>query len=108
MLPLNAVNVLLTNALIEGVSMVHGLMTVVWLLFCYFIGLNDFFSTIPACFFIGREMAQAEQRVISQYYDNKRANAPWYCGFEKRAWTKKGLMDFIIPWLVTLCYSFII
>ena len=87
--------------------MVHGLITVVWLLFCYTTGLNDLYI-MPVSFFIGREVAQAEQRVISQYYDNKRANAPWYCGFEKRAWTKKGLMDFIIPWLVTLCYSFII
>ena len=87
--------------------MIHGFMTVVWLLFCYITGLNDLYL-IPACFFIGREVAQAEQRVISQYYGNKRVNAPWYCGFEERAWTKKALMDFAIPWLVTLGYSFII
>ena len=61
--------------------MAHGLITVVWLLFCYITGINDLYI-MPVCFFIGREMAQAEQRVISQYYDNKRANAPWYCGFE--------------------------
>ena len=87
--------------------MIHGLITVVWLLFCYITGLNDLYI-MPVCFFIGREITQAEQRVISQYYGNKRVNAPWYCGLEERAWTKKGLMDFGIPWLVTLSYSFII
>ena len=87
--------------------MVHGLITVVWLLFCYITGLNDLYIT-PACFFIGREVAKAEQKVISQYYSNNRVNVPWYCVLEERAWTKKGLMDFVIPWLVTLCYSFII
>lgn len=87
--------------------MIHGLITVVWLLFCYITGLNDLYLVL-ACFFIGREIAQAEQRVISQYYGNNRVNARWYRGLEERAWTKKGLMDFVIPWLVTLCYSFII
>lgn len=87
--------------------MVHGLMTIVCLLFCYVTGLNSLYI-VPVCFFVAREIAQAEQRVISQYYNNKRANAPWYCGFEKRAWTKKGLIDWFIPWILTLCYSFII
>ena len=87
--------------------MTRGLITVVWLLFCYVTGLNDLYL-VPACFFIGREIAQAEQRVISKYYSNERVNAPWYCGFEERAWSKKGLMNFGIPWLITLCYSLII
>ena len=86
--------------------MVHGLITVVWLLFCYITGLNDLYI-IPACFFIGREVAQAEQRVISTYYNNKRVKAPWYCGFEKRVWTVKGLLDWSIPVGVTLFYMLI-
>lgn len=35
---------------------------------------------------LGREHAQAEQRCIQKYYENKRANAHWYCGFELIAW----------------------
>jgi len=50
-----------------------------------------------AGYYIGREMAQAEYRVIQTYYGGKRANMPWYGGFERRAWTQKGVLDFVLP-----------
>ena len=53
--------------------MVHGLITAVWLLFCYITGLNDLYI-IPVCFFIGREVAQAEKRrekLIKQLKETK-------------------------------------
>lgn len=50
-----------------------------------------------SAFYIGREITQAEYRVIEQFYDGKRANMPWYGGFETRAWTLKSLLDWIFP-----------
>jgi len=50
-----------------------------------------------AGYYIGREMAQAENRVIQTYYGGKRANMPWYGAFERRAWTQKGILDFVLP-----------
>ena len=87
--------------------MVHGLINVVWLFLVFIGGNQDIFIWLPSAFFIGRELAQAEQRVISTYYNNKRVKAPWYCGFEKRAWTVKGLLDWSIPVGVTLFYMLI-
>lgn len=54
-------------------------------------------AAIGAAFYIGRELAQAEYRIIYTHYGRKRANAPWWCGFDRRAWTAKGLMDWIAP-----------
>lgn len=50
-----------------------------------------------AFYFVGREYAQAEYRVIQAHYGNRRGNAPWWCGLELRAWTKKGMLDWILP-----------
>jgi hypothetical protein len=48
-------------------------------------------------FFLGREHAQAEYRVIQKFYDGKRANMPWYGGFEPRGWDRKSVLDFVLP-----------
>ena len=55
-----------------------------------------------SAFYIGREITQAEYRVIEQFYDGKRANMPWYGGFEPRAWELKSLLDWILPTVVCL------
>jgi hypothetical protein len=54
-------------------------------------------ALLAAGFYLGREIAQAEYRVIQTYYGGKRANMPWYGGFERRAWTQKGVLDFVLP-----------
>jgi hypothetical protein len=54
-----------------------------------------------AAFFLGREHAQAEYRVIQKFYDGKRANMPWYGGFELRGWNLKSILDFVLPIIVT-------
>lgn len=59
-------------------------------------------AVAAAGFFIGREHAQAEHRVIGQYYGGKRARMPWYGGFEARAWTRKGLLDWFLPAVATV------
>lgn len=53
-------------------------------------------------YFIGREYAQAEYRNIEHHYGGRRANMPFWGGFEPRAWTLKGLLDFILP---TICVT---
>ena len=53
-------------------------------------------------YFVGREYAQAEYRNIEQNYGGKRSNMPYWGGFERRAWTLKGLTDFIYPSVAVL------
>lgn len=48
-------------------------------------------------YFIGREYAQAEYRNIEQNYGGLRRNMPYWGGLQPRAWTIKGLLDFILP-----------
>jgi hypothetical protein len=59
-------------------------------------------------FFLGREHAQAEYRVIQTYYGGKRANMPWYGGFERRAWDVKSILDFVLPIVATTIVLIII
>lgn len=50
------------------------------------------------CYFIGRELAQAEYRWIEQYGEGLRANAPWWAAFDSRVWTTADqFADFIGP-----------
>jgi hypothetical protein len=71
------------------------------LLFMAIIGLltGNWFAgaCVGSAFFVGREHAQAEYRVIEHFYEGKRANAPWYGGFERRAWNLKSILDFVLP-----------
>lgn len=48
-------------------------------------------------YFIGREYAQAEYRNIEANYGGQRKNMPYFGGLEPRAWTLKGLTDFLYP-----------
>jgi hypothetical protein len=48
-------------------------------------------------YFIGREYAQAEYRNIEQNYGGCRRNMPYFGGMEPRAWTTKGILDFVLP-----------
>ena len=74
-------------AIAIAVQLVIGLVTSDW-----FAG-----ACFGSAFYIGREITQAEYRVIEQFYDGKRANMPWYGGFEPRAWALKSLLDWILP-----------
>ena len=71
------------------------------LLFMAIIGLLTGNWLAGACFgsafFVGREHAQAEYRVIQKYYDGKRANMPWYGGYEPRGWDRKSLLEWVLP-----------
>ena len=75
------------------------------LLFMAIIGLLTGNWFAGACFgvafFVGREHAQAEYRVIQKFYEGKRANMPWRGGFEPRGWDVKSILDFVLPIIVT-------
>jgi hypothetical protein len=59
-------------------------------------------ALLAAGFYLGREHAQAEYRVIQTYYGGKRANMPWYGGFERRGWDRKSILDFVLPIVATM------
>tara|TARA_R110000868_G_C10960758_1_gene768465 strand:+ start:1000 stop:1275 length:276 start_codon:yes stop_codon:yes gene_type:complete len=46
--------------------------------------------------FAGREHAQAEYRWIEHYGSGRRANMPWYGGFQPKAWTGKAVLDVVL------------
>jgi hypothetical protein len=79
------------------------------LLFMAIIGLltGNWFAgaCFGSAFFIAREHTQAEYRVIQKFYDGKRANMPWYGGFEPRGWDKKSMLDWILPTTVTIAIA---
>jgi len=58
-------------------------------------------------YFVGREYAQAEYRNIEHNYDGRRANMPYFGGLEPRAWTLKGLLDFILPSIAVTVVAFL-
>lgn len=71
-----------------------------------FFGLTTGNWRLPAVatsmFFIGREITQAEYRWIAAFGDGRRANMPWWGGFDPAAWTQKALLDMLLPVLATL------
>lgn len=56
-------------------------------------------------YYLGREMAQAECRVIQKFYDGKRAKMPWYGAFEPRGWDRKSMLDWTLPTTVTIAIA---
>lgn len=70
----------------------------------WLVSLPSWMPLLAAAFFLGREHAQAEYRWIDAYGGGQRANMPWWGGFDPRAWTFKGLMDWLLPLLVAVSY----
>jgi len=62
-------------------------------------------AAIGTAFYVGRELAQAEYRIIYTHYGRKRANAPWWCGFDRRAWTVKGVADWAVPSVIVFFFA---
>lgn len=81
--------------------MIHAAITALWCLVCIALGLPlPCLFWFPA-FYIGREHAQAEYRHIKAH-GGKRENCPWWCGLAPSAWTLKGLLDFLLPFAVSM------
>ncbi|MCU6682124.1 hypothetical protein M8320_08925 [Leclercia sp. H6W5] len=54
-------------------------------------------GAIGCMWFIAREHTQAEYRWIAQFGAGKRANMPWWGGFDWRAWNLPSLLDWLVP-----------
>lgn len=57
-------------------------------------------AVFAAAFYMGREHAQAEHRWIEIYGGGRRANMPWYGGFDPKVWNLKSVTDFAAPALI--------
>jgi len=62
---------------------------------------------IGCTWFIAREHTQAEYRWIAQFGAGKRANMPWWGGFDWRAWNLPSLLDWLIPVLACSAVYFV-
>lgn len=87
--------------------MIHALIVIVLTALAQPFGLHVEAAAISAAFYCGREHAQAEYRAINGFYGGKRANAPWWCGFELRAWDAKSILDWMVPVVVAIGVAFI-
>ena len=58
---------------------------------------NWWAGAIFALFYMGREHAQAEYRWIERYGNGRRANMPWWGGFDPKVWNLKSLSDWLLP-----------
>lgn len=82
--------------------MIHALITLALAALAWPFGWHAEVAAISTAFYCGREHAQAEYRAINSFYGGKRASAPWWCGFERRAWSVKSLVDWMGPVAVTV------
>ena len=88
--------------------MIHALIT---LLLQVIIGLttgNWWIGASFALFYMGREHAQAEYRWIERYGQGKRANMPWWGGFDPKVWNLKSLTDWLLPCLTAIALGTVI
>lgn len=56
-----------------------------------------FGGVIGCVWFISREHTQAEYRWIALFGSGKRANMPWWGGFDPRALDRASLLDWLVP-----------
>ena len=78
--------------------MIHAAITVVFQVLVGLITGNWVIGgLVTAFFYIGREHAQAEHRWIERYAGNRRANMPWWGGFDFRVWNRKSTTDWAMP-----------
>lgn len=59
-------------------------------------------GALGCIWFVAREHTQAEYRWIAWFGYGKRANMPWWGGFDSRAWNAASLMDWLMPVVVCL------
>ena len=81
--------------------MIHSAVTALWCIACIALGLPWPILFWPSSFYLGREIAQAEQRYIDTH-GGHRDKCPWYCGLLPESWTLKGLLDFLLPLAVSI------
>lgn len=65
-------------------------------------------GAIGCIWFIAREHTQAEYRWIAQFGAGKRANMPWWGGFDWRSWDMPSLLDWLVPVLACAVVYFVV
>lgn len=60
---------------------------------------GDWFTggALGCLWFIAREHIQAEYRWVAKLGKGKRANMPWWGGFDQRAWDAASMLDWLVP-----------
>ena len=84
--------------------MIHALVTAGICIPCLFLRTPWAIFLLPAAFYLGREIAQAEYRYI-EAHGGKRADCPWWCGFALSAWDAKSLLDCLLPLAVSAIFT---
>ena len=54
-------------------------------------------GALGCVWFIAREHTQAEYRWVAQIGNGKRANMPWWGGFDLRSWDAASVLDWLVP-----------
>jgi len=54
-------------------------------------------GALGSLWFIAREQTQAEYRWIALFGHGKRANMPWWGGFDWQVWNVASLLDWLVP-----------
>lgn len=78
----------------------HAILTIIFCGVAWLLGCPAWTSLLPAAFYFGRELAQAEYRYIEDYCDS-REDMPLLVWFYPAAWTVKGLLDWLLPVVVS-------
>ncbi len=77
--------------------MIHAVITLAVQLLLFWAGVDPWAAgAIPAALYLGREHAQAEQRIIAASF-GRRGLMPWWGGFLPAAWNRKSLIDATAP-----------
>ncbi|ELM7987118.1 hypothetical protein Q2Q12_004308 [Escherichia coli] len=71
------------------------------------LGIWWFGGALGCTWFIAREHTQAEYRWIAQFGAGKRANMPWWGGFDWRVWNMPSLLDWLVPVLACAVVYFV-
>lgn len=61
------------------------------------IGMWGIGGALGCMWFLAREHTQAEYRWIAMFGHGKRANMPWWGGFDWRVWDMASLLDWLVP-----------
>lgn len=82
--------------------MIHALYALALQIAAWLLTGNPWAGAVIACgFFLGREIAQAEYRWIEAYGFGRRENYRLRYLFTDRAWTFKGMLDWVLPIVAT-------
>ncbi|MNP49120.1 hypothetical protein D3C76_1432880 [compost metagenome] len=74
----------------------------------YSLGSWGYGAVIGSLWFVAREHTQAEYRWIAQFGNGKRANMPWWGGFDRRAWNLPSLLDWLVPVVACSAVYFVV